>query len=159
MSRPAAGDIRGCWTVFLVAWMARSRQVLVAVGGWCHRPSSPDLKASPLALSGSLLPAGSSSLLISCGEGWGMVGFVWCRWKPLVGLFDHDGGDTPRAPLSSLEAPSRSLLPTPISSSRGKPKILGLGGSGANGVVFPLRGAAWGCCSMGECSPWRVGGW
>jgi hypothetical protein len=35
----------------------------------------------------------------------------------VVGMFDRDGGDAPWAPPSSLEAPSRSLLPAPISSS------------------------------------------
>jgi hypothetical protein len=55
-SRPAAGDVRGCWPVVLVAWAARYRRDLIMVGGWCQWSSSPALKAGPLPLSGSLLP-------------------------------------------------------------------------------------------------------
>jgi hypothetical protein len=37
------------------------------------------------------------------------------EWRGgVVDMFDHDGGDAPWLPISSLEAPSRSLLPTPI---------------------------------------------
>jgi hypothetical protein len=71
-SRPAAGDVHGCWPAVLVAWAVRSQRVLVTVRGRCQRPSSPYLKAGPLPLSGTLLLAGSSSscqLWIRSGDG------------------------------------------------------------------------------------------
>jgi hypothetical protein len=114
-----AGDVCGCCSVVLVAWVARCRWALVVVGGWCHRSSSLVLK-SPLHLSGSLLRARSSNWFHQLWRKMGLVGCVWDRGKPLVDMFDHDGGDVPWEPLSSLEVPSRSLLPTPISSSHVK---------------------------------------
>jgi hypothetical protein len=143
-SRPAASDIRGCWPVVFVARAARCQQAHVMVRGRCHRSSSPVLKAG-------LLPLVCSSLLdlaasfADSRESQGLVGCLWDQRKPLVGKFDHDGGDAPWDPLSSLEAPLRSLLPT-------------LPGENPKSMdTVPLGVIAWGYCSM-VSPPWRVGG-
>jgi hypothetical protein len=77
----------------------------VAKGGWQALPASV---GAPW-LSGALLLPWS----IGSGE-FGSHGND-PEWRGgVVDMFDHDGGDVPWLPISSLEAPSRSLLPTPI---------------------------------------------
>jgi hypothetical protein len=60
----------------------------------------------------------------------------------LAGGSYHDGGDAHMAPLALLEAPLRSLLPTPVLGSRVKTQIFGFGGGGTVGVATLVRASS-----------------